>query len=94
VLAAYASAAAPDGATAVEALRAQGCRRIAVSAYFLAPGKLYDSIARATLRAGAIAVAEPLGSAPEVVRLVLDRVTNAAGSYRGRYADDLSKVSG
>lgn len=93
-LAAYASVAAPDGATAVAALRARGCRRVAVAAYFLAPGKLYDGIARAALRAGAIGVAEPLGSAPELVHLVLDRVTSAATDYRGRYADDLSKVSG
>jgi sirohydrochlorin ferrochelatase len=88
VLAAYASAdgpapqqraslSRPDGAIAVAALRAQGCRRVAVAAYFLAPGKLYDAIAGAAFRAGAVAVAEPLGSAPELVSLILDRVSSA-----------------
>src|SRR6266498_3996570 len=63
----YASAAAPTA----------GARRVAVAAYFLATGRLYGSAADSALAAGAVAVAEPLGDAPELARLVLDRVAQA-----------------
>jgi hypothetical protein len=48
-----------------------------MAAYFLAPGFLYDNAARSAAEAGAIAVAEPLRDAPELVRLVGVRVTDA-----------------
>jgi sirohydrochlorin ferrochelatase len=54
-------------------LTAVGARRVAVAAYFLAPGLLHDAVVTAARAAGAVAVAEPLGTAPELVRLVLDR---------------------
>ena len=76
---AYASASAPTPGDAVAALRADGARRVAVATYFLAPGRLYDTAAASAVRAGAQAVAAPLGDAPELARLVLDR---AAASTR------------
>ena len=76
-LTAYASAAPPTAGEAVLRLRAAGARRVAVAAYFLAPGRLYESVAVTAAAAGSIAVAQPLSDAPELARLVLDRV--AAG---------------
>jgi len=73
----YASAAAPTAGEAVRELRTAGARRVAVAAYFLATGRLYGSAADSALAAGAVAVAEPLGDAPELARLVLDRVAQA-----------------
>ena len=75
---AYASAAAPSAAEAVEALRAGGATRVGVAAYFLAPGRLYDVAAGSARSAGAVAVSDPLGDAPELVRLVASRVDAAA----------------
>jgi sirohydrochlorin ferrochelatase len=74
-LAAYASAAGPTADAAVATLRAAGARRIAMAAYFLAPGRLYEVAAESARAAGAIAVAAPLGDAPEIARLVLSRAT-------------------
>jgi sirohydrochlorin ferrochelatase len=81
-LAAYASAALPTAGAAVERLRAGGARRIAVAAYFLAPGRLYETAAASARAAGAVAVAAPLADAPELARLVLDRVDAGADSVR------------
>jgi sirohydrochlorin ferrochelatase len=75
---AYASAAPPTAGEAVARLRAEGARRVGMAAYFLAPGKLYDIAARSAREAGAVAVAEPMTDAPELVRLVAARV-EAAG---------------
>lgn len=77
---AYASAAPPTAGEAVERLRAAGARRIGVAAYFLAPGFLYDTAVRSAREAGAVAVAPPLGDAPELVRLVAARVEAAVGA--------------
>lgn len=74
VVVGYASAASPTGGEAVAELRARGARRIAVAAYFLACGRLYDSVVASASDAGAVTAAQPLGSAREVVRLVLSRV--------------------
>jgi sirohydrochlorin ferrochelatase len=71
---AYASAAPPTGAEAVQSLRSAGARRIGVAGYFLAPGRLYDGVVASAVSAGAVAVAEPLGDAPELVRLIEARV--------------------
>ncbi|WP_432986056.1 sirohydrochlorin chelatase [Dactylosporangium sp. CA-233914] len=74
-VAAYASASPVTGAAAVAALRARGCERIAVSSYFLAPGKLHDLVIDSALRAGALApVAAPLGAHVDVARLVVSRL--------------------
>jgi len=71
---AYASAAPPTAGAAVERLRAMGARRVAMSSYFLAPGRLHDVAVRSALEAGATAIAPPLTDAPELVRLVTARV--------------------
>jgi sirohydrochlorin ferrochelatase len=75
--AAYASASAPTAGAAVAALRAEGARRVAVAAYFLAPGRLYDAAVASARAAGAGAVATSLGDAPELVRLVRARAAAA-----------------
>jgi sirohydrochlorin ferrochelatase len=74
---AYASAAPPTAAEAVSALRAAGAERVGVAAYFLAPGRLYDVAVESALSAGAVAIAPPLGDAPELVRLIGWRVDAA-----------------
>nr|WP_205807288.1 CbiX/SirB N-terminal domain-containing protein [Micromonospora sp. HNM0581] len=71
----YASAAPPDAGAAVTRLRAAGARRIAVAAYFLAPGLFHDAVVSSARDAGAVAVARPLGDAPELVDLILRRAT-------------------
>lgn len=82
-VAAFASAAAPDVPTAAEDLLARGARRIAVASWFLAPGRLPDRV-RAQARAAdpnAI-LADPLGPAPELADLVLDRYAEARAPLR------------
>ncbi|MFF7039823.1 sirohydrochlorin chelatase [Streptomyces massasporeus] len=68
---AFASASLPRTEDAVRDLRALGCSRVAVSPYVLAPGFLPDRIARGA--AGADVLADVLGPAPEVARVVLQR---------------------
>jgi sirohydrochlorin ferrochelatase len=74
---AYASAASPAPGEAVERLTAGGARRVGMAAYFLAPGLLYDNAVHSAEKAGAVGIAEPLGDAPELVRLVAARVADA-----------------
>jgi sirohydrochlorin ferrochelatase len=73
---AYASAAPP---TAAEAVTSLGVPRVGVASYFLAPGLLYDNAMASARSAGAVAVAPPLGDAPELVELVATRVHAAPG---------------
>jgi sirohydrochlorin ferrochelatase len=73
----YASGGGPGVADAMAALRAGGARRIAVASYFLAPGLLHDRVAEQARAEGAIAVAAPLGAAPEIAQLVLLRAAAA-----------------
>ncbi|SDJ61803.1 sirohydrochlorin chelatase [Streptomyces indicus] len=70
---AFASASLPRTEDAVRELRAQGVRRVAVAPYVLAPGFLPDRIANGAREAGADVLAEVLGPAPEVARLLADR---------------------
>ncbi len=76
-LAGYASGAGRGTGEAVAALRARGAERIAVAAYFLAPGLLYDRAVAAARDAGAVVAAAPMGDAPEVAELVLRRADAA-----------------
>ncbi|WP_091447263.1 sirohydrochlorin chelatase [Micromonospora yangpuensis] len=76
---AYASAAPPAAGAAVARLRAAGARRVAVSAYFLAPGFFHDAVVESSRRAGAVTVAGALTDVPELAELVLRRV-DATGS--------------
>jgi sirohydrochlorin ferrochelatase len=68
---AYASAAPPTAGVAVASLHAD---RVGVASYFLAPGLLYDNAMESARSAGAVALAPPLGAAPEIVALVAARV--------------------
>ncbi|MEV4812276.1 sirohydrochlorin chelatase [Micromonospora avicenniae] len=79
----YASAAPPSVGAAVARLRAEGARRVAVSAYFLAPGLFHDAVTAAARDAGAATVSAPLTDAPELAGLVWRRVdATCAGSTR------------
>ncbi|WP_435872363.1 sirohydrochlorin chelatase [Micromonospora humida] len=74
---AYASAAPPTADVTVARLRATGAHRVAVVAYFLAPGLFHDAVVAAAQRAGAVAVSAPLNDSPDLVDLVLRRVDTA-----------------
>jgi sirohydrochlorin ferrochelatase len=74
VVPAYASAAAPSPADAVRALRAGGRGGlVVVASYLLAPGYFADKICDTALEAGAYGVCAPLGDAPEVADVIVDR---------------------
>ena len=79
---AYASAGAPDPATAITQLRQAGARRVVVASYLLAPGLFADRIRDASLAAGATAVSPVLGASPEVADVVLDRYQEAGTRER------------
>ncbi|MBQ0825366.1 sirohydrochlorin chelatase [Streptomyces tagetis] len=68
---AFASASLPRTEDAVRELRELGCPRVAVAPYVLAPGFLPDRIARGAAEADVLA--DVLGPAPEVARLLLTR---------------------
>ncbi|MFF2013642.1 sirohydrochlorin chelatase [Streptomyces sp. NPDC058195] len=76
---AFASAPSPGGfpstEDAVRALRSEGVRRVAVAPYVIAPGRLPDRIAAGA--AGADVLADVLGPAPELARLLLARYDEA-----------------
>jgi len=76
VRAAFASATDPDVPAAIESLRAAGARRIAVASWFLAPGRLPDRVAN--LAGPDALVADPLGDAPEIAALIVDRYLESA----------------
>ena len=69
----YVSGGGPSVAEAVTSLRADGARRVAAAAYFLAPGRLFDRAVHQAEMSGAVVVADPLGAVPEIVQLVLLR---------------------
>jgi sirohydrochlorin ferrochelatase len=87
VVPAYASVAAPTPEQAVTALLRDGAPRVVVATYLLAPGLFADRIRAASLAAGATAVAGPLGAAPEVADLLLQRYAEAATTMQARPAD-------
>ncbi|MFP3987230.1 sirohydrochlorin chelatase [Streptomyces sp. E11-3] len=74
---AFASASLPRTEDAVRELRAAGARRVAVAPYVIAPGFLPDRIARGAREAGADVLADVLGPAPELARLLLARYDEA-----------------
>jgi sirohydrochlorin ferrochelatase len=79
VVPAYASAASPTPAQTVGALRRAGAPRVAVATYLLAPGVFADRIREQSLAAGAHVVSAPLGPAPEVADIVIERYLQAVG---------------
>lgn len=72
---AFASASLPRTEDAVRELRRLGCERVAVAPYVLAPGFLPDRIARGAAEADVLA--DVLGAAPEVARVLLERYDQA-----------------
>ncbi|MFF2717917.1 sirohydrochlorin chelatase [Streptomyces sp. NPDC058011] len=74
---AFASASLPRTEDAVRALRAAGVERVAVAPYVIAPGRLPDRIAAGAEAAGADVLADVLGPAPELARLLLERYDEA-----------------
>lgn len=70
---AFASATAPTPAAAVAELRRAGAPRVAVASYFLAPGYFAAKVRAVCLHAGADAVADVLGAAPELATIVCAR---------------------
>jgi sirohydrochlorin ferrochelatase len=84
VIPAFASAAGPSPADAVRALlRAPGGGPVVVASYLLAPGFFADKIRVQALEAGAAIASGPLGSAPEVADVIIDRYLAAAGTATG-----------
>jgi sirohydrochlorin ferrochelatase len=77
VVPAYASAAGPSPAEAVTALRDHSRGPVVVATYLLAPGYFADKIRAASVAAGASAVTDALGAAPEVADVVLARYREA-----------------
>jgi sirohydrochlorin ferrochelatase len=70
---AFASAASPTPEQAVAGLLRAGAHRVVVASYLLAPGLFADQVRDRSLAAGAAAVSAPLGAAPEVADVLLDR---------------------
>lgn len=77
-LTAVADGSGPSVAHAMQGLRSQGRRHIAVGSFFLAADERYAVQADQARRVGAVAVSEPLGAASEVADLVLARYAYAA----------------
>lgn len=70
VVPAFASAAAPSPAQALEALSDKGIQRPAIASLFVAPGRLPDSVAASCPD---VPVADPLGVSPAFVELLVAR---------------------
>ena len=60
-------------AAAVQSLRLQGRRHIAVGSLHLTPTPAYQAHAQAAMRAGAVAVTAPIGDNPHLCQLILAR---------------------
>ena len=94
VVPAYASAASPTPAQAVTALLRAGAPRVLVATYLLAPGRFADRVRESSLAAGAAAVSAPLGAAPEVADVIVERylqVTAVTARPASRPARALSR---
>lgn len=77
-LTAVADGTGPSVVQAIQGLRAQGRRHIAVGSFFLTGDDLFHAQAEQAYRSGAVAVSEPIGSASEVLQFVLARYAFAA----------------
>ncbi|THV35766.1 sirohydrochlorin chelatase [Glycomyces buryatensis] len=69
----FASGPGPRAAETVEALRAEGARKVAAVCYFIAPGLLCDTAIESARSAGVVHAGEPLGTAPELLELIAAR---------------------
>ena len=77
-LTAVADGSGPSVSQAIQGLRAQGRRHIAVGSFFLTATELFHVQAELAERCGAVSVSEPLGAAREVMDLILARYAFAA----------------
>nr|NLI51285.1 hypothetical protein [Propionibacterium sp.] len=77
-LTAVADGTGPSVAQAIQGLRSQGRRHIAVGSFFLTSDAAYHAQAEQALRCGAVAVSEPIGPCQEVTELVVARYAFAA----------------
>jgi sirohydrochlorin ferrochelatase len=73
----FASGPGPTAGETVEALQAEGAKRVAAVCYFIAPGLLCDKAIESAREAGAVHVGEPLGTAPELIELIEKRAAAA-----------------
>jgi sirohydrochlorin ferrochelatase len=71
------AAATPSAGDAIQTLREAGCRRVAVGSLFITPGRLPQAARGSALTAGAVTVAAPLGTCPELIRLLVNRFHEA-----------------
>ncbi|MGW6456748.1 sirohydrochlorin chelatase [Streptomyces sp. NPDC055078] len=89
---AFASAVTPGGfprtEDAVRTLRADGCARVAVAPYVIAPGRLPDRIADGARRADVLA--DVLGPSTELARLLLERADAVAATGAGRVRETVA----
>lgn len=77
---AFASTTGPAVPEALDRLRALGHRRAAVARYFLGPGRLPRMVEESARASGLdVVVSAPLGPAPELSALVLERYDEARG---------------
>ena len=88
-LTAVADDSGPSVAQAIMSLRSQGRRHIAVGSFFLIADEAYRAQAELAYRYGAISVSEPIGSAREVLDLVLARYSFAAMDLLDLGTDEL-----
>jgi sirohydrochlorin ferrochelatase len=78
VVAACSDGSGPSTSQAIGILRSQGRRHIAVGSLFLAADETYEEQLLQARRAGAVAVADPIGAHRELIDLVLARYAYAA----------------
>jgi sirohydrochlorin ferrochelatase len=78
VVASCSDGSGPSTSQAVGILRSQGRRHIAVGSLFLAADTTYEEQVAQARRAGAVAVAGPIGAHRELIDLVLARYAYAA----------------
>lgn len=90
-LTAVADGSGPSVAQAVQGLRAQGRRHIAVGSFFITATDLYLAQADLAQRCGTVSVSEPLGAAREVIDLILARYAFAAMDLLDFGFDDLDE---
>ncbi len=77
-LTAVADGTGPSVAQAIQGLRSQGRRHIAVGSFFLTSDAAFHAQAEQALRCGAIAISEPIGPCQEVSELIIARYAFAA----------------
>ncbi|NLT29971.1 MAG: hypothetical protein GXX86_05850 [Propionibacterium sp.] len=78
VVVAHATGAGPNVVEAVQHLRGQGRRHVAVGSWFLTGDETWHTQAMQAIGAGAVSVSAPLGGGPEVREIAMNRYVVAA----------------